>query len=281
MVMVLCTTAILCGIPAHSDMPDSLLSASDNQSWRLPVVIGGAAAIVVAAHLQNYDSWWKGERSAFHYATVDDAYPLGADKLGHCYFTYLATDIIGNSFVWAGVERRRAFVYSGSLALAFQLYVEVEDGFTKSLGFSPGDAVSDIIGAAYPSVQDRVPWLQGVRLKWSAIPSEKYKRHLYRTIIDDYESQYYWLSVAQSSFPRFLQCVVPSFLGVVVGYGVKNLNRTGDGERELYLGLDYDFTQLLGKGSFLSAVKHVLNFIRFPAPTIRLAPSVVAYGLRW
>jgi len=57
-----------------------------------------------------------------------------------------------------------------------------------------------------------------------------------------------------------------------------HINRGGD--PELYPAFDYDFSKPPGEGSFLSAVKHVLNYFHFPASTIRLTPGVITYGLR-
>lgn len=248
---------------------------------RLAIVAGGYGVVVTAAHLQNYNSWWKGERGAFHFADDTDR-NLGADKLGHMYFTYVAGDLIGRSFVWAGLEPESAFLYGGCAALAFQLYVEVEDGFHPELGFSAGDLLADAAGAGYPLAQHLVAELEHVRPKWSFIRSERFKKGSHRTVIDDYESQYYWLSFnIRELLPSVVPSFWPSFLCVAVGYGVKNLGTPAGGEGEIYLALDYDFSQLPGEGSFLTSLKHLLNYFHFPAPTIRLSPGVVVYGFRF
>jgi hypothetical protein len=248
---------------------------------RLALVGGVAGALVTAAHVQNYNSWWKGERSAFQFG--DGAgYVLGADKLGHFYFTYLSSDMIGRSFAWAGLRESDAFLYGGAISFAFQLYVEVEDGFTHGLGFSVGDGLADIAGAAYPWLKQQSPALEHFDFKWNFIRSEKFKQGQLRAVIDDYESQYFWISAnVKELLPDIVPDFWPSFLPVAIGYSVKNLDGSSGGEREFYLALDYDFTKLPGKGSFLSALKHVLNYFHFPAPTIRLTPSIITYGLRY
>lgn len=248
---------------------------------RAILVLGAYSALVTGAHLQNYNSWWKGERGAFHFGE-DGVYALGADKLGHFYFTMVGSDVVGHSLVWAGVESATAFFYGGAASLAFQMYVEIEDGFTKALGFSVGDAITDIFGAAYPLLQHQNPVLQNLKFKWNYIRSEEFKRGSFNTVIDDYESQYFWLSAnIKELFPGFVPSFFPSFLCVAVGYSVKNLRGSGGGEREFYLALDYDFSKFPGEGAFLSAIKHVLNYFHFPAPTIRFTPSVITYGLRF
>ena len=269
-------------IPAVASPIDSLHSANSNgiQSEKLAIVISGSMAIVTAAHIQNYNSWWKGERSAFHLGDGGGR-TFGADKFGHFYFTYLSSDILWHSFQWAGIEKKHSLLLGAGLSLAFQLYVEVEDGFTKVLGFSAGDAMADVGGAFYPVLQSQVSWLENVRFKWSCYPSASYLDGKFRTIFDDYESMYFWLSFNNNIFPEAIRTFIPAFLGIAIGYSIKRLNEQNDGVRELLIGLDYDFTRLPGEGSFLKSIKYVLNYIHFPAPTIRLTPSIIAYGLHF
>lgn len=267
---------------AEETEADSVQQAARSiEPLRLALVGGAAATLITASHVQNYNSWWKGERSAFHFGE-DGTYTLGADKVGHFFFAYVSSDILGRSLIWSGVDRSNALLYGGLTALAFQTYVEIEDGYTKVLGFSPGDALANISGAAFPWIQEEVDVMKNFSFKWNYIRSEKLKQGHFRTVIDDYESQYFWMSLnlkelAPSVVPDFW----PAFLPIALGYSVKNLDGKGGGEREFYIALDYDFTRLPGEGTFLSAIKHLLNYFHFPAPTIRITPSLVTYGLRF
>ena len=276
------TFLLICN-SAYSQRPDTAATSTDSNviPWRLGLVAGGTAGLIVTAHLQNYNSWWKGTRGPFH-LSVDDSPTLGADKCGHFLFSYYAADIVGNSLDWSGIGRDRGLLYGGIVSIAFQLYVEVEDGFHPDLGFSVGDAVADGAGAILPLLQEKYHSFRAISPKWSINPSDRYKQHQYRSIIDDYESQYYWLSfnlheLLGESSPKF----IPSFLNVALGYGVSDLDLHGNGNSEMYLALDIDFTKLPGDGDILKAVKHVLNFFHVPAPTIRLTPSIIVYGLRF
>jgi hypothetical protein len=248
---------------------------------RVVLVTGAAAGVLVLAHVQNYNSWWKGTRSDFHFGE-DGTYAIGADKLGHFLFTYYSSDILGRSLAWAGIPHERALLYGGSAALAFQLYVEVEDGFHPELGFSVQDGIANFAGAVYPFLQYHSNIFRAISPKWSVLPSQKYRQGKFRTLIDDYESQYYWLSVnIHDIFRDKTPSFIPSFLNIAFGYGVKNLDGKGGGEKELYIGLDCDFTKLPGSGSFLNTLKHVLNYLHCPAPTVRVTPHVVVYGVRF
>lgn len=261
----------------------SVVADSDSgaiNTGRFALVAGGTAGIITLAHLQNYNSWWKGERGPFHLGEDGGVY-LHHDKLGHWYFTYLAGDIVGRSLAWSGEPKQHALLYGSGIALLFQLYVEVEDGTHPDLGFSLGDAAADVAGAAYPLLMAHKPF-SFIYPKWSAIPSNAYRAGNHRSIIDDYESQYFWLSVnlhdaLGDAAPRWL----PDFLNIAIGTGVDGLDYRGGGHREFYLGLDVDTDTLPGDGDFLSAVKHALNYVHFPAPTVRIAPDFTWYGLRF
>jgi hypothetical protein len=247
---------------------------------RIAIVSAATAGFVTAVHIQSYNSWWKGERSDFQIHD-EGAYAIGADKLGHLYFSYASSDILGRSLCWTGISEKQAFLYGASVSLAFELYVEIEDGFTKNLGFSPGDAISDATGAFLPYFRYVYPSLNYFDYKISLFPSVMYRNGIYRTIIDDYESIYYWISFDRNLFPQILNSVIPKFFTVAAGYSVKQITVSGKGFPEIFLSLDYDFEKLPGEGSFLRSIKHVLNYIHFPAPGIRVTPSVIFYGLKF
>jgi len=280
--MILALLVVTFPLDVHGQPADTVdHSGSQLIPWRVAIVAGGTAGIIVAAHLQNYDSWWKGVRGPFH-LSVDDGYPLGADKCGHFLFSNDAADLVGRSFAWSGIDRPRALLYGAGVAFAFQLYVEIEDGFHPDLGFSPGDILADGVGACYPLLQDELPVFGAISPKWSAEQSTRYQQGAYRTIFDDYESQNYWLSVnidgiLGESAPSY----IPSWLNVAFGYGVTNLDLHGGGDREFYVGLDVDVNKLPGDSDILKSIKHLLNYIHVPAPTIRLTPTLIGYGLRF
>jgi len=66
---------------------DTLTNSSQSEIYpeRSALVLSGSALILAAAHIQNYNSWWKGERSQFHFGD-GGIRTLNADKAGHFYF---------------------------------------------------------------------------------------------------------------------------------------------------------------------------------------------------
>jgi len=77
----------------------------------------------------------------------------------------------------------------------------------------------------------------------------------------------------------------PDWLNMAVGFGIdnsqylnKNKTKKG-GNNEWYIALDYDLSKIYTKWDSPTAkkVKHWLNYIHFPAPTIRISPNLHFY----
>lgn len=253
---------------------------------RLAIVGGGTAAAVVGFHFYQMNAWWKDLRGPFHIQD-DWEYALHIDKAGHIYGGYILTHIATSMLDWVGVGEKNSVWFGATLGALYQLYVEFEDGFGLQWGFSPGDAMGDVIGAYYPVAQYYAPVLRNFNFKLSYVPTyelihEKPSSygHKPNIMIDDYEGQTYWLSVnVHGLLPEGAKPYWPEWLGFAVGFSVKKLNGIGGGEREFFLSLDYDLTKLPGDGWLWNGIKRALNFIHFPAPAIRVAPTAIYYGL--
>ncbi len=234
-------------------------------------VVGGT---VVAVHVYQQRAWWQGPQAPFRFQN-DWTYALNIDKFGHAYGSYLLSHLFSSTLGWVGFSDATSDFWGPIFGLGYQLYVEIEDGHHLDYGFSPGDAFSDIIGAAIPAAQSRFPVLQNMALKWSYYPSTKYINELNqgqtRVFIDDYQGQIYWISLD----PHFLLSgklagAIPSWLGVSFGAAVRNLDGAGNGERMFYLALDYNLRRIETTSSFLHALFGAVDFIHLPAPGIGL-----------
>lgn len=267
---------------AFAQQSDSLRSSSINY-YRLGLVGGITAAGFVYGHILQQDLWWKGEKSDFHFEWNNDwKYALGADKFGHFFFPYLVSNIYADAFEWTGINRRNSLLYASTLAILYQTYVEVRDGFSKQWGFSWGDFTANTLGAAYPLLQNEIPALKNINFKISYYPSERFRNNSHKSLIDDYESTYSWVSFNVYNFlPQSIKEYYPSFVNIAVGHSVKKLDLTGSAYHEIYLGLDWNLEALPGDSSFLKKIKKYLNFYHFPAPAIRIAPGIVWYGLKF
>lgn len=272
--VILAITICARPLPARTDSVDVA---------RLAIVSGVTAGAIIYGHAVVNDFWWKGEKVPFHVNTTTDyTYALNADKWGHLTFAYAASTIYGDLGRWCGMDSTSAMWMGFGVALGYQTYVEIRDGFSKDYGFSWGDAAANTVGAALPVVQHYVPALRSVDLQLSFWPSEEFKNGAYNAIIDDYTSTTHWIAVnAHDIAPRAWRTWVPPWLGIAFGHSVQNLDGQGGGQHVMYLSLDWQLHRIPGLAPWLRDILRVLHLYHLPAPAVRVFPNVVWYGLRF
>jgi len=263
---------------------DDISRSQDNINYgRLAILGGGLLTAGVAHQLYVQNAWWKDYRGPFHFRE-DLHYARNVDKIGHVYAGMVTSFLGGKAMEWSGFRPEKAVWYGAAIGTAFELYVEVQDGFSTLWGFDRVDAAADIAGAFLPVAKYYVPFLNNIDLKFSYLPSDAEPRrgafqNQKRLVVDDYEGQRFWLSFkVENILPNPFKSVWPDFLGIALGVGVQDLEHSG-GQLQWYVALDYDLTKLPGDSGFLKAVKEGLNFIHLPSPAIRISPSVILYGL--
>lgn len=270
---------------SNSTSEDSMVDTSGISVGRLAIVGGALLGTMVAIHIAQQNSWWKDNRTSFHFEE-DFTYALNVDKLGHFYGAHVLAYSISSSLKWANVSDVPALWLGSGGALLFQTYVEIEDGFA-TWGFDRVDFAADVAGAAWPLARHYLPALQTIDLKVSYHPSPilgksggvgfRGQHHL---VLDDYEGQTYWLSVKVSSLlPESLDEFWPDFLGIAVGYGAREI--AGPSPYRVYFAsFDLDMTKVIPQTSgFLRTFSEVLNFIHMPLPAIQFSPNTIWYGL--
>jgi hypothetical protein len=247
-------------------------------------ILGGvsAGAFIYAYGIQN-NMWWKGEKSGFHTNWTEDwNSSLGADKVGHLYFGYSLANIYKHGFQWAGYSKEKSILYSGILTLSYQTFLEIRDGFSREYGFSWGDFGANLLGSMYPFLQSQYSFLETFNFKISFQPSKRFKNNSNRYILDDYESTYHWLSIdIDKFFPVKADNFFTNFINFSIGHSVKGLGPNGKREHEFFIGLDWDLEALPGKSPLLIFLKETLNLYHLPAPTIKIYPNVVWYGIKF
>jgi len=252
---------------------------------RLYLLGGALTGTVVGIHLYQQAAWWQGDRAPFRFEN-DWQYALNIDKWGHTYGAYVAANVAQSALRWSNVPKQNSLVYGCLLGLSYQLYVELEDGYHRSYGFSPGDAFSDVIGASIPLAQAAFPVLQNFSMQWSYYPSSEYidalEKKQFKVFIDDYEGQIYWIRMD----PHFLldrktAQDFPKWLGVSFGIAAHNLNGSGVGDRTFYLAADYRLSDMdICKGSdFVHALLSTLDYIHLPSPGIAWEDGKVKVGI--
>jgi hypothetical protein len=73
--------------------------------------------------------------------------------------------------------------------------------------------------------------------------------------------------------PKSISKYWPSFLMLSAGMGVKDLDGSGGGTREIFIGLDLDWQAIPIPGKFGQFVKNTLNYFHFPLPGIKISPK--------
>jgi hypothetical protein len=246
------------------------------------ILVGGiyTAALSVSYALQD-NIWWKGERSGFHFNWKEDWNTnLGADKLGHFYFSYLTANILAQAFEYSGLDAKYSKIYGGIGAMVHQTFTEIRDGFSTNYGFSAADYSFNLLGAFFPLLQNEYKYLNAVSFKISYYPSDRFTKGSNNYLIDDYESTYNWLSIdVNKLLPKQMDDYFPDFINLAIGHSVKQLDYRG--VHEFYIGIDWDLEALPGESDFLKFLKKNLNFYHFPSPVVKIYPNVIWYGLKF
>ncbi len=255
-------------------------------------VLGGIyLGTLVWLHFHQQNAWWSGQRKSFHFQE-DWAYALQVDKFGHAYGGYLISYVASEGLIASGLSWDDATIWGSIFGFTYQTYVEIEDGFANSWGFSPSDLYFDAFGPIFFLSQHYVPALQNITPKWQYIPSEWTGEPVInrpRTFIDDYNSSTFWWSVnVYNIIPDTWKKYWLPWLDVAVGYGADAIDaKPIPGEppdqltkRRYVIGLDYNLVKLLPKGGwFWNWFRQSLNYIKLPSPAIEFSSKGTRFKL--
>ncbi|MGE5796541.1 MAG: DUF2279 domain-containing protein [Ignavibacteria bacterium] len=248
-------------------------------NYKILAAVGGVTLTAgIALHIYQQNAWWKDQRRKFH-ITNDSYYALGIDKVGHFYAASLLAHLFSSGLEAANFQSEQAAIYGSIASLAFETYVEIEDGFGPDWGFSPGDFAADFLGAGFSLAQYYYPFLKNFQVKFSYYPSQEFRDGLHKgNSIDDYEGQKYWLSLrVKNLLPDAASKFWPAFLNIAGGMGVRDLDGSGGGQREFYISLDLDTEQIPLYGGVWQFIKNSLNYIHFPMPGLRITPDAAFF----
>jgi hypothetical protein len=268
------------GESADADFIGYLQRQNTPDRGRVMLVGGLTLTAGLAINHQMRNAWWSGERGPFHFREAF-TYARNLDKLGHVYAGYLASFTFYRLTNWTGISESRAVWYGASLGLLFQLYIEMQDGFSTRWGFERWDAIGDLAGSALFVARYYFTPLQYFQMKFSYLPSDRLNDRrnagAVENWIDDYEGHTYWISfrAGQLAYDRL---DLPSWVRLVNIAGGWSLSPHRE-RTEFYLGLDWNFEALPGRTWLLRRLWEGLDHIRFPAPAIRITPTGVWYGI--
>jgi VanZ family protein len=240
---------------------------------------GITLASAVAVHIYQSKAWWYNQNSHFH-IQEDNTYALQIDKYGHFYGAHLLGHIFSSTLEASNVDLKSSYQYGALLSFLYQMYVEIEDGFGPNWGFSPGDALADLLGSSYFLAQYYFPVLHNFSPRLSYWPTEKVlSGHTNAIIIDDYEGQRYWVAMKMKKLlPDEISKYWPSFLMLSLGTSARDLDGSGGGHREYYLAFDIDYDVLPLHGEFGQWIKNTLDYFHLPMPGIRISPNFAGFA---
>lgn len=257
----------------------------------LSIVGGTYLGAFVFLHIYQHNAWWSNQRGGFHFEE-DWVSALQSDKAGHAFGGYITSYIMSEGLMSSGFSWDAATLWGSIFGLAYQTYVEDNDGFAREWGFSPSDWYFDAIGPLFFLAQHHVPALQNITPKWQYIPSKWLNEpQIVRpsTFIDDYNSSTFWWSLnVFNILPEKLKGYWLPWLNIAVGYGAdavdanKDPNQPPDqlSRRRYIIGLDYNLIRLLPDGgSFWNWFRQSLDFIKFPSPAIEFTSSGTKFRL--
>jgi hypothetical protein len=264
---------------------DSFLTPSDtlNKPRRNTVVIAEtslASMSLVGLHQLWYADY---EQSKLH-AINDNNEWLQMDKVGHVFTSYQMGKHGAQLLNWSGVSKKDQLIYGATLGFGFLTTVEVLDGYSQEWGFSWGDILANASGTGLYVGQELLWNEQRIALKFSfhqtkyaSQRSDKLGAGFFEEVLKDYNGQTYWLSANLHSF--FKEKSIPKWLNIAVGYGADGM-LTGvkdvdnqlltnlDRQRQFYLSLDVNLSNIETNSKLLKTFLDVFNMIKIPFPTI-------------
>jgi hypothetical protein len=254
---------------------------------RLAIVSSSTLAVLGGSYIYVKNSWWSEKTTSFHFDDGSDLrYAKNIDKGGHFFGGILVADLFQSSLKWSGTEEKKSYLYGAAMGSFVQFGIDLKDGYAPYWGFSAWDFGAGILGAFVPYAERYWSAMEYMDFKFSyykrsnhywdlgsQLPTQLSK-YAYQ---DDYINQTYWIT----TYP-FKD--LGSDIGIAIGFGLDDtqeiiaLTKVG-GRNEIYLSLDYDMLRVLKRWDTPTAkkIKYWLNYFKFPAPTIRISPSVEFY----
>jgi hypothetical protein len=268
---------------AQEATPAACAKPGDRTAVQVAVATAGAGANV-GMYVYFRNAWWSGPRAARWF--VHDDWDLDfrdQDKFGHMLGGYQLTRA-GSELLRLGcVSERKAITWAAIYAAAFQLQIEIWDGYQQAYGFSPADLLANSAGAVLALTQYHTPALRSVKPTFSWSPTLSYRRRMSngntpRATVD-YSGQTYWFSAdVNAMLPAGAKRYWPGLVRLSVGHSVTDWVDFRNGaniraRRRLLLSLDLDPEKLPGNNRLWRTVKHELSYYHFPAPAVQFTPT--------
>jgi hypothetical protein len=255
---------------------------------RLVTAISGASVAYLGSMAYLQYIWYKDvKRVPFEFYNDLGGYNQ-IDKFGHIYGSYVESYIGFHSLLWAGVPRKKAALYGGSLGFILQLPIEIWDGMYEGWGFSWSDVGANALGSLLIIGQELAFQEQRVKYKFTFSPSP-YARNAngylgagFNQVFYDYNGHTYWLSTGINSLIG--NTIIPDWVNIAVGYSAGGMygefeNKTQfkgvtipvtERYRQFLFSLDIDFCKIPTRNKCLKKLFNSMFLIKVPFPAIEI-----------
>ena len=271
----------------------NLLNQKKINNERMLLVMGGLTVTLAGSYYYAKNTWWTGESGKFHFDNGPDfTYALNVDKAGHFIGGLQSSDMLSSALKWSGMKERQALWYGAMYGTGLQFAIEMKDGYATYWGFSKWDLILGSSGSFWPIAQEYLHFCRAFDFKLSywkrsniywELEAQRGKYPSKFAWHEDYPNQTYWLS---ADINRFLkQDWWPDYIYVAFGFGLNDKqyldkeSRKIGGRNEFYIALDYNIPKLLSRYNtpLANSIKHWMNYIKLPSPTIQISPSFEFY----
>ncbi|MFA6149983.1 MAG: DUF2279 domain-containing protein [Chitinophagaceae bacterium] len=286
--LILCLSPGL-NVAAQTDSNARTIMQSDTlKKGRLAAVIGTEAALWAGSMAYLQFIWYKdSKRVPFEFYNDSKGY-LQVDKFGHMYGSYLESYIGYHSLRWAGVSKKKALIFGGTLGILLQTPIEVWDGMYEDWGFSWSDMAANTVGSAFVIGQELLWDEQKIKYKFSFSPSpyasaaNGYLGKGFGQLFNDYNGHTYWLSMGINQIVP--NKILPDWLNIAVGYSgngmigefenLKSYKGVSIPEYQRYrqyiLSLDIDWTKIKTNNRVLKILFQGMFMVKLPFPAIEI-----------
>ncbi len=285
--------------------PSSTLSDTANSVYptRVAILFGGIAGFryIGLSHVEQ--TWYTGQKAKkirWRNDWKGQTY-LNIDKGGHFMSGLFTASSISNASSWAGFSQKTSAILGTLISWSALFEIEMRDAYQAQWGFSIPDFAANTIGASIPLLYTLYPQSRSIKFKFGYYPSvlyldrrersSKYEPHI-NHMIDDYEGMSFWISIPSAKlFPEILKSKIPPWARLALGYSAKGLhgsNKKSRGQNkgypdlpdalpEIFIGMDYDTENIPGSHYLWRSFLQQLNWLRIPAPAIRIYPDLAFY----
>jgi hypothetical protein len=242
------------------DIPVAL-TREERQSRFLQTTLAGAGVVTVWGVL-NWDYFTKSPSGTSEGWFGNDTKSGGADKMGHAYTTYAFSHALSYLYEYWGFNHDNAALYGTLSSYTIMTYMELGDAFSD-FGTSYEDLIANTVGAMLGYVLyknddlgSKIDFRWEYNFKFSDVD-----------LTTDYENSKYLLALKLNGF----EATRDSFwrhLEFHLGYYTRNFDTPGgDRERNLYVGIGLNLTDLLYRNSW-KKTGTVLRYIQLPYTSI-------------